>query len=148
MRKVIALLCTAAISTLAAPFSHAASAKAGAGESAQIVSAISGVAGTAWQCRWSEGVQVNFVMTFDADGRYFIARDNVVDTFPGEWTLSGGNVVWSDEAGRLYSVAVQGDSLSGKTSTLDLRQSRGRVYNGTIACTRKIDVRMASLNAR
>ena len=94
------------------------------------------IAGAAWQCEWTENTKTQFALTFNARGQFFVTRNAVADPFPGEWTISNGKVTWSDAAGRLYSLKVVGDRMTGETSTLDLGQSRGRVYEGKIDCTR------------
>ena len=149
MRATIALLCTAVISC-AAPAARAATHpdQAAKAEMVETVQTASAIAGSVWQCNLSEGIEAHFAVNFEADGRFYVTRDGVRDTFPGEWNRSGSDVQWSDAAGRLYTLSVSGDALKGRTSTLDLRQSRGRVYAGTIACSRKTEIRLAQADGR
>jgi hypothetical protein len=157
MKKTLALLCTALISaiTQSAFASSAHAANGGAATVSPIKrpvltsnSAIAEeIAGASWQCEWTENAKAQFALKFNERGQFFVIRDAVPDPFPGEWTVSNGNVTWSDAAGRLYTLRVSGDRMTGKTSTLDLKQSRGRVYNGVIDCTRA-DTEFASGHGR
>jgi hypothetical protein len=157
MKRTVALLCTALISAIT-PTTFAGSAHAANGGAATVTpikrpvltsnSAIAEeIAGASWQCEWTENAKAQFALTFNARGQFFVTRNAVADPFPGEWTISNGKVTWSDAAGRLYSLKVLGDRMTGETSTLDLRQSRGRVYDGKIDCTRA-DSEIASGHGR
>lgn len=149
MKKTVALLCTALISAI----THSAfagsvhPANGGGSPTTQpikqhalptTVAIAEEIAGPSWQCEWTENAKAQFALTFNARGQFFITRNAIADPFPGEWTVSNGKVTWSDAAGRLYSLKVIGDRMTGETSTLDLRQSRGRVYEGKIDCTRAV----------
>lgn len=157
MKKTVALLCTALISAIThGAFASAAPAANGGAANIPPVkqpvlttdaAIVEEIAGASWQCQWTENAKAQFALMFNARGQFFVTRNQVADPFPGEWTLTGGNVTWSDAAGRLYSLKVSGDRMSGKTSTLDLKQSRGRVYDGNIDCTRA-DSEMASGHGR
>jgi hypothetical protein len=97
---------------------------------------ITAVAGSAWRCQLKEDETHAFDISFDPGGRYFITRDDGRDTFPGSSEIEGNQITWADEFGRLYSLQVNGNSISGRTSTFDLAESRGREYHGRIACAR------------
>lgn len=92
------------------------------------------IPGSSWQCEWEENRKVDFAITFRADGAFLITRDEGPDKFPGQSEIAGNHVTWADAAGRLYTLQVRGDSMTGSTSTLDRMQSRGRDYHGTIVC--------------
>jgi hypothetical protein len=126
MRKSLVLLLGTALFALS-PYGKASPALAAS------IATSDSISGSSWQCQWSEGRKVSFAMSFDADGQFFVTRADGRDPFPGMWNISGNDVTWSDGAGRLYSLRLRGDSMIGKTSTLDLTQSRGRVYDGTVA---------------
>ncbi len=109
---------------------------AGAGDIGSSSTGFRGIPNSTWQCEWDEQGIHSFVISFDAQGQYFITRDDGRDTFAGAPESIGNTVTWADRLGRLYTLQVSGDSMSGKTSTFDHVQSRGRDYNGTIECKR------------
>jgi hypothetical protein len=111
-------------------------ARSSAAEDAGISPGFRGIPNSTWQCEWDEQGKHSFVMSFDARGQYFITRDDGRDTFAGAPESIGNTVTWTDRLGRLYTLQVSGDTMSGKTSTFDHVQSRGRDYNGTIECNR------------
>ena len=158
MKTKLALLCTALMSALASgALASSIRLESGIADPAapvkrapllpSIASAVAGTPDSAWQCDLSEDTKVHFAIHFHPDGNFYVSRQEGADLFPGQWTTSNGNLTWTDGAGRLYSVQQKGDRLSGKTSTLDLRQSRGRVYNGSIECTRNVGAQLAKQGA-
>lgn len=113
-----------------------APAQGGRPENQPSPTAVAAVAGSSWRCQLKEDTTHTFAISFDNGGRYFITRDDGRDTFPGSSQIDGNQITWADEFGRLYSLQVNGDAISGRTSTFDLAESRGREYHGRIACTR------------
>jgi hypothetical protein len=59
---------------------------------------------------YDDGGNVNFVITFAADGS-FVDSDN----FPGRWLISGSNVsvYYPDESWLGYVGAIEGDTITG-----------------------------------
>lgn len=97
---------------------------------------VAAIWGSSWQCVLDEEGSHRFAISFDSRGRYFITRPEARDTFRGASEMFEDYVRWEDNLGRLYSVHVAGDTLTGETSTFDLIQSRGRTYSGIIKCSR------------
>lgn len=89
-----------------------------------------------WSCEWAETRRATFQIAFNDDGQYLITREEGPDRFPGQSEIRGGQVTWADDYGRLYTMRVNGDSMTGRTSTFDMVESRGRDYHGTLNCSK------------